>query len=115
MQSIAYVLNLLANEGQGSLFSFLKKNSLADVSTAGTTEDGISALKIGITLTPEGLQNVNGIVCHFFRFINLLKTTGPQEWYWKEMQLMKEIHNRHPESRFYLTEVSSLATRLLVS
>jgi len=95
--------------------SFLKKNSLADKLVAGTTEDGISALKIGITISPEWLDNVNGIVCHFFRYINLLKTTGPQEWYWKEMQLIKEIHNRHPEQIFAWTQLSSLATRLLVS
>jgi len=69
----------------------------------------------GTYITPEGLGNVNDIACHFFRYINLLKNTGPQEWYWKEMQQMKEIRNRHPEQVFDLTQVSSLATRLLVS
>jgi len=115
MQTIAYVLNLLAYEGQGSLMSFLKKSSLANKLVAGTTDDGISAFRIGITLTPEGLENVNGIVCHFFRYINLLKTTGPQEWYWKEMQLIKEIRNRHPEQIFSRTQLSCVDARLLVS
>jgi len=112
---MSYITNLLGHEGPGSLLSFLRKKDLADQLVAAYSEEGVSFLKIAMTLTQSGLEKVDDVVCHFFRFVNLLKTTGQHDRFWEEMELINDIRTRHTEMYYTLTHISSLATKLIVS
>jgi len=50
-------------------------------------------LHIKLELTKNGLDKAEEIVCLFFRYIDLLRKAGPQEWLWKEFQFAYDLKN----------------------
>jgi len=82
---------------------------------AAYTGGSVAVVKTVIALTEKGLEKIDDIVCHFFRYIHLLKTDGPHEWFWKELGLINDIRIQQSDKTYSVTKISSLATKLLVS
>lgn len=87
---LSYISYLLGHEGHGSLLSELKRKQWAMSLTAG---GGINAsnfkdFNISLQLTESGLKHQHDIVSLVFSYINLLKSEGFNEVYYKEKQTL---------------------------
>jgi len=92
LQPLEYIQSLVGHEGHGSLLSLLKERNLATALEADTEAyRDFAMFEVSVDLTPEGLNETNEIVCMVFRYIDLLRTSGPQEWYWKERKAIRDL------------------------
>ncbi|KAJ2116870.1 metalloprotease [Coemansia sp. RSA 922] len=85
-----YISTLIGHREPGSIYSVLRKNGWATAIFAISSDtyyDGFSTYDIGVTTTPEGLENYEAIVSIIFGYINMLVESGPQEWYYQELAL----------------------------
>jgi secreted Zn-dependent insulinase-like peptidase len=55
--------------------------------------------QISVSLTPKGLANVDEVLEYIFSYIRLLKSTGAQEWVWKESAALANMHFRFQEKQ----------------
>lgn len=83
---LSYFSHLIGHEGENSLLSYLKQEDYAmDLSAGGDHElDCFSDFSVTITLTKNGLANVDKVVNAVFKYIQRLKEVGPQEWVFEE-------------------------------
>uniref|UniRef100_A0A1B6BXU5 Nardilysin n=1 Tax=Clastoptera arizonana TaxID=38151 RepID=A0A1B6BXU5_9HEMI len=92
-----YISWLIGHEGKGSLSSYLQKNLWALEVGASCGEDGAeqnslyTLFSITIYLTTLGLSNLSQVLTSTFEYIKLLKTIGPSDRIFKEIQLMENI------------------------
>jgi len=116
LQPLSYVTSLLGHEGEGSVISLLKKNNLVTALETGSWENrGFTALRVTVSLTPEGLAKPEEVVCNMFRYIDLLRSSGPQESYWREMQVLHEIAYKYKEKSEATSLLTSYSSKMLVS
>jgi len=114
-KSAAYLETLLGHEGHGSLFAELKRRGWASDLRAGIGAGGIDSSTAGalfgttIKLTDDGLARVDDVVGVFFAYINMLRETGPQEWFWNEIKQLADIDFRFREPE----EASEYSERLV--
>ena len=89
-----YLSHLIGHEGKGSLLSLLKSHHYAQELYADDSSKschGFSVFTIKIDLTESGLKNVNDVIRMIFAYIDLLKTSGPQEWVQEELETVAEL------------------------
>mmetsp|Transcript_41918 Transcript_41918/g.100697 ORF Transcript_41918/g.100697 Transcript_41918/m.100697 type:complete len:1075 (+) Transcript_41918:137-3361(+) len=89
-----YLSHLLGHEGKGSLLSLLKAKHYAtdlyaDDSSKSCTS--FSVLTVRMEVTEIGLQNVDEIVSMVFAYVELLKSTGAQQWIFDEVRTVADI------------------------
>lgn len=98
-----YVSTLLTHEGEGSIYSDLKKRTWALDVYGGNSGDGFdmntmwTGLDICITMTDEGFKNVNWVIKVVFEYINMLKMEGPQQWFYDQLKMLEDITFRWKE------------------
>ncbi len=88
----SYIANLLGHEGQGSLLEQLREAGLADGLSAGVGRgDGTHALfTVGISLTPEGAQQIPSIQASLFAAIDKIRQQGLDPWRYQEQARLAE-------------------------
>ncbi|KAL5486683.1 hypothetical protein EMCRGX_G019194 [Ephydatia muelleri] len=87
---------LLGHEGKGSVLSLLKKRHLATTLVSGNGGESYeynssySLFTCTITLTNKGLENVLECINVVFQYLKILRDLGPQEWIYREIQVVEE-------------------------
>ncbi|KAL3267873.1 hypothetical protein HHI36_007014 [Cryptolaemus montrouzieri] len=96
-KAFSYVAWLIGDEGKGSLLSHLKKKLWALALSAGNSRTGMEhnsiyhQFSVKLVLTPDGLAHIVDVITAVFSYINLLKTVGPQERIFKELQNIEDV------------------------
>ena len=102
-KSTEYVEELIGHEGEGSLFALLKSRGLADRIGAGVGAGGLAdttccaLFTATIKLTDEGYERVDEVISLFFQYAEMMRRTGPQEWFWRETKQLRAIEFRFKE------------------
>lgn len=99
-KSLAYVTELLGDEGPGSLVSLLRaERGWADALTAGASHPAsfFSEVEVSISLTSDGLEHVDDVVELVFAAIGKIRATPPERWRWEEDRQLAEIEWRFLE------------------
>jgi nardilysin len=117
-----YISHLVGHEGPGSLLSRLKKEGWANEVCAGVEEDGHSQntccylFSITITLTEAGLEAGPGlglaVIGLVFEYLDLLRSSGPQEWIWREQKAIHEMKFRYQEEEDAMDFVTKLSSNM---
>lgn len=109
-----FITHYIGHEGEGSILSCLKKLGWADGLSAGAGQGatGFDFFKIHIELTKEGLENHKKVAGIVFAYIDMLRKTDPQEWAFKESQMLSEIAFRFLEKRKPMSYVTSLCVQM---
>ena len=93
------ISQLLGDEGEGSVLSYLKQKGWINTLSAGIgfrTRD-FSKFGVEMTLTPDGLNHTSEIVATVFEYIELIKQSSNLQTYFSEMKKMAEIGFRFRE------------------
>ncbi len=105
--------NLLAGEGKGSLFSYLKKQGMIEaLNSYHYGPDDFEQFTIDITLTPKGLKNYQQVTENVFSYIKLLSNKDFNEGYFKELKAIDKINFDFQEKRSSSGTASSLSRKL---
>lgn len=83
---------MLGSEEEGTLCEKLRKDGLASNVMAGISSDDFGSdgyVHIDIDLTDLGLANPDRVIASVFTYVQLLKTQGINELYFRELQAMK--------------------------
>ncbi len=75
-----FIGRYLGYEGDGSIFKYLQRRSLASALEAGVevTADSFYLFKLQITLTDEGLANISQVIRTVFQFLNHFKNISDE-------------------------------------
>lgn len=111
-QPTGFISHHVGHEGPGSILSYLKKKGWVNTLSAGALggATGFEMWKITLDLTPDGLANYQEVVQVVFTYLNMLKSTPPQEWMFKEQALLADIRFRFKSPSPPSTYVTSLAS-----
>ncbi|KAJ2092877.1 metalloprotease [Coemansia sp. S142-1] len=96
----------------GSIYSVLRKNGWATAISgysSGTSYDGFGTYEIGVTATPEGLENYKAIVSVIFGYIKMLIENGPQEWYYQELAEINQAEFDFKDKKYADTYARTLS------
>ncbi|KTB06139.1 A-factor-processing enzyme [Nakaseomyces glabratus] len=106
--------HLIGHEGSGSLLAHLKSLGWANELGAGghTVSDGNAFFNVDIELTNEGLKHYKDIVVLIFQYLEMLKTSLPQEWIFKELQDISNATFKFKQKGSASQTVSGLAKQL---
>lgn len=111
---IAFISRILGYEGEGSLFSLLKKKNWANSLSAGGNSGGtdFETLAVTISLTMEGLKHQDEIIEMIFQAIQLIKSDGVKKRYFDEEQKLSRIRFEYVTKSSPLNYAKTLAIRL---
>lgn len=86
------VCQLIGHKGQGSLYSYLRSQGWAHqlVACHRTLGKGFSLLMVSIQLTESGEKCTDEVINLVFQYIQLLKETGPLQWFYEELAFLAE-------------------------
>ncbi len=114
MKPLDYLANLLGHEGERSLYAVLKDAGWAEGLRAGRGYmDWVQGqFEIHISLTREGLQQIERIGETLFRAVALIRDTGIREWRFGEQGQLAHIDFRFAGEQDPATTAQSLASRL---
>ncbi|KAJ2256191.1 metalloprotease [Coemansia sp. RSA 455] len=90
----------------------LRKNGWATAISgysSGTSYDGFGTYEIGVTATPEGLENYEAIVSVIFGYIKMLIENGPQEWYYQELAEINQAEFDFKDKKYADTYARTLS------
>lgn len=80
--------------GSGSLLSHLKRAGWATGLAAGTSGDGMDCntsfykFDLDVTLTQSGIDAVQDVLDAIVSYIHTIRTVGPQEYFFRELQIV---------------------------
>ena len=124
-----FLSHFLGHEAEGSILSYLKKAGWANSLSAGggNGATGFDIFKVAVDLTKEGLgkfllmkfdsilivdvtiANYEKVAQTIFSYIQLLRSTPPQEWAFKEISMLSEMSFKFSEKSkpdHYVTRLS---------
>ena len=105
---------LLGHEGKGSILSYLKSKQWAFRLTAGSGISGYNFkdFNINIALTEEGEQHINSIIDAVFSYVNLLKSSDIDEYYFNEKRTTSLFSFKYQEPLKPVDSVSQLVMNM---
>ncbi|KAJ2016300.1 metalloprotease [Coemansia sp. S680] len=89
-----YIFHLISHKGHGSITAHLKKKGWAtglSVFTSIGENKGLNEFNIAISATPEGLDRYEDILRVVFAYVQMLVSSGPQEWIQQDVSSMMKI------------------------
>lgn len=106
----AYIAKLINDEGPGSLFHFFKKEGWVNGLTAGAEilNEQQDLFNISISLSNEGLDNIDEIIASTMHYISLIFYQGIDLWRFHEFQQISYVHFLYYQPRPALSQVNSL-------
>jgi insulysin len=86
------VAQLIGHKGQNGLFSYLKAKGWAHqlVASHKTLGKGFSLFMISVQLTDTGEKFVDEVIKHVFQYVQILKITGPLQWFYDELKYLSD-------------------------
>ena len=111
-----YLGHLLGHEGEGSLLSLLKDKGWANSLSAGggLSTPGSATFSVSITLTEDGLENIEEVVGHVFEQLHQIRSNGIQQWTFEEQKKLNDLDFRFVEKSEPSSRVLGLVTALHV-
>ncbi|MBA6255702.1 MULTISPECIES: insulinase family protein [unclassified Colwellia] len=105
---------LLGHEGGGSILSYLKKQRWALSLTAGSGVNGANFkdFNLSISLTELGEQHINEIISCIFSYINVMKSTPIDDFYYQEKQAIANLSFNYQEKLKPLDSVCQLVINM---
>jgi insulysin len=93
-QPLKYLSHLFGHEGENSLLSYLMKEGLALGLSSYPDHElyCISTFSIDITLTKKGLQHIEQVVAAVFRYAQIIRDAGVQDYVFEEMRTAGRLH-----------------------
>jgi len=108
-----YASHVLGHEGPGSLLSALKASGWATALSAGVSDFGsFSQFQVSISLTEEGVEQIQEIGRRLFTKIALLRASPVSDWMLQEMRQLKEVNFRWADDQQPYNLVTRLARNL---
>ncbi|GAA5908366.1 hypothetical protein JCM6882_007915 [Rhodosporidiobolus microsporus] len=109
-----YLSHYFGHEGPGSILAELKARGWATSLSASSSNGGrgFDFMRVNVNLTATGLKHYKSVLSIFFSYVDLLKTTPPQQWAWEEMQQLGRIAWRWKEKGQPQSAVRNLASQL---
>jgi len=106
-----YISHLIGHEGKGSLLSLLKEKGWSDglSSGLGVSHPNNATMNVSVKLTPAGLENVDEVVAHVFRYIEMMRASGVPAWAFDEQRKLSEMHFLYAEKAEPIGLARSLA------
>lgn len=94
-----YVSSLLGHESAGSALARLKALELASALSSGVEEETSAGwiFSVVVDLTERGLAQLDQVLDILFQHLALVRESGPQEWYWRELQAAEEASFRYQD------------------
>jgi insulysin len=113
-KSYRYIINLLEHEGKGSLNSLLKHLGWAEKIRAAIVlqKENDALFAIDIDLTEKGTLAREQIVSLIFYQLKQIEETLVEDWRYKELQELDDIHFRFQEDWSSLARIKNLAANL---
>ncbi|KAG0145837.1 hypothetical protein CROQUDRAFT_45305 [Cronartium quercuum f. sp. fusiforme G11] len=111
-QPSAFLSHYIGHEGVGSATSYLKGKGWVRTFQCGPGggATGFGLFKITLDLTSEGLIHYKEVVQVIFAYLDLLRSTPPQEWSFKEQAQLSEIRFKFKSATSPGQYVTSLAS-----
>lgn len=111
---VEYLSHLLGHEGEGSLLHDLKQRGLAEGLRAGLVYDSRhgALFSVQINLTPKGVQQEKTVSQDFFRWLELVREKGVEQWRYDEVARLSEQAFRFAEKQPPMNYVRQLSTDL---
>ncbi|MCL1077750.1 peptidase M16 [Parashewanella spongiae] len=107
------ISDLLANEGEGSLFSYLKQEGLLEsLSSYHYGPDDHEQFVVTMTLTEDGLNNYQSVTESVFSYISLLSDESYNRNYFEEMKSIAKINFDFSEKQSPAGTARSLSSKL---
>ncbi|KAH9410353.1 Nrd1 complex RNA-binding subunit [Tyrophagus putrescentiae] len=117
--SFDYLCALIGHEGKGSLIAELRRRDLAiDLLTESQyfcTKNNslLSIFGVEIELTPSGARRLEEVVALLFEYITVIRTTGAQEYFYRENQTIAHKSFNNKSERSPMENVVHLATNMM--
>ena len=94
-----HVAHLLGHEGESSLLAELKRRGWAQALSAGLgfNHDSGAVLDVKITLTPGGIAHEDAITALLFRYVDVIRRDGVEQWLFDENARLADIDFRFSE------------------
>jgi len=107
------ISSIMANEGQGSLFSYLKKQGLIEtLSSYHYGPDDFEQLTVSMTLTPKGLKDYRSVTEAVFSYFKLLGDEEFNRQYFDELRAIAKINFDFKEKGSSSRTASGLSRQL---
>lgn len=109
-----YIAHLLGHEGKGSLLSLLKEKGWSDGLSAGLglRHPNNATISVSMKLTASGLANVEEVVSYVFRYVDLMRRRGVEEWTFEEQRRLSNLHFLYAEKAEPMSLVQALSHEL---
>ena len=113
--SLNYINNAIEHQGKGSIFQELfEKGWILDIETGYDIKGKNNSLMsyVDLALTEQGLDNYAQVASSVMSYIEMLRTTEPQEWFYDELKLMDDhdfTYRRKKDPYDTVEEVGSYA------
>ena len=84
------VAQLIGHKGKNGLYALLRSKGWAHhlVASHKSFAKGFSLFLISIQLTESGERFIDDVISIVFQFINLLKASGPLQWFYEELKYL---------------------------
>ncbi|MFA5631366.1 MAG: insulinase family protein [Porticoccaceae bacterium] len=111
---IEYLSHLIGHEGEGSLLQSLKARDLAEGLSAGPVYDSRrgALFAVQISLTPKGVARDEEVSRDFFRWLELIRSEGIEQWRYDEVARLAELRFRFAEKQSPMGYVYRLSNNL---
>lgn len=113
-RSADYIEQIFGSTSTGSLLDILKTQGLVtDVSVGQDTDaDNFGMFVASFSLTPAGLKKVDYITTVFYRYLDLVKKSGVEEWRYKELQTLSQMGFDHKSKEDAIDYVETLSSKM---
>lgn len=110
IKPIEFIANLVGHESEGSIYYYLKKNSLCINLSCNIFEydSSFNLFGIDIVLTDEGFKQIPNIIDSIYQYLKIIDVDKIQ-WFYDEMKTMNNIKFdffEQPEKIDYVSELS---------
>ncbi|MCL1143576.1 insulinase family protein [Shewanella gaetbuli] len=111
---LTFISHLLGNESPGSLLSYLKEQGLANNLSAGGGINGFNFkdYSVSIQLTDKGFEQLDEVIKCIFEYIQLIKSTGLENWRYQERANLLDTAFRFQEQIKALDLASHLSINM---
>ncbi|KAJ2699334.1 metalloprotease [Coemansia sp. IMI 209128] len=86
-----YISHFINHKGRDSLMAYLKRQGWATELSTSVSTGTDAEFTVSISATPEGLEKYEDILRAVFAYVQMLTSSGPQEWAQQEMSSIMRI------------------------
>lgn len=109
-----YISHLIGHEGENSLLSVLIDEGLALRLSSGPWIicNSFTEYNVNITLTKDGLSNIEKVCGLMFKYLSILREKGTQEWIFEEIKKVNQLKFQNKDKEKGMNYVLALASRM---